>query len=895
MSELLSAAPPRPERVRERPLTPARRVLVVASATLLLLSFYAWAVLLLAGIAVALFLGLFVVIGAARMGLADRALAWLKQLGREAMLVLRCLGIRKGTDYRIALERRDAPGLYALVERIAARLGTAPPDQTFLIPGANAYVQLRGLRSGRGRTMMAVGYDLFAGLTQAQLAAVIAHEIAHARLIQRGVQGWLHRGNVRVHQLAAGLRAIAAELDEIPENQRTALNRLRTAERLSRVPAWLGERLRRRMAEYSRQHEFLADALSAQACGTAVTRSALVRTHVLAELGEPLDWRARTVRLEREGSFAAWLAERLTPASPAEAARLEARALEEGWEDGAFDTHPALRDRVDALPAASVAPAEGDGASALRLLAAPDPLALKLVSGLEAIAEAESLQDAEAHVRRMRRKVRGENDRRRSSFLPLGLVLFLLPVAAVLSDSAAAEDPFIWGLGIFAVLCIVVGALPARLLVPRDHAPLPAPPAKAWTEATEAHDSIVGQAEGWVERKEAELAAASPPPKRRAARARHWAEACYRALARCDYAAAFAAARLCLQADGNKLEGKIGAAVAGAFLGSEQAWQYMGEAINASGVGPSTSWAAGWTAVLIGDSPTAEAFLLDAVERRPADAVAWWVLADAQRRQGKLLDARRSAARAVKLDAKEPRYRLLLVNILLEAGRARTAAAELPQLEALDPANVEVMLAGVWAHVLLGHDDEAAARADRAAAAAPGAETELRLAATFLQGDDSDAAWARAELHFARAAEHGFHPQRLLGEAEVARKRGDFALARARCLAALDLSREWAEGSTPLPEVFSGACRGLMALAEPERCRAWQVVLEFREGLVPFRRMHLLLAHRDAESAARLAAEVRDSLHPGAAGPLPAVTLAPQDQQPTGGPLAPGVYQFRFE
>ena len=64
--------------------------------------------------------------------------------------------------------------------------------------GVNAWVRLKGYRRGAGTTILGVGYDLLAGMSQTEVEAVLAHEMAHARLVQRGFSRWLTGGVSRV-------------------------------------------------------------------------------------------------------------------------------------------------------------------------------------------------------------------------------------------------------------------------------------------------------------------------------------------------------------------------------------------------------------------------------------------------------------------------------------------------------------------------------------------------------------------------------------------------------------------------------------------------------------------------------------------------------------------------
>jgi hypothetical protein len=70
-----------------------------------------------------------------------------------------------------------------------------------------AWVKLDGFRQGAGSTRLGIGYDLLAGLTEAELKAVLAHEVAHAHLVRRGLKRWLNHAVFRAVRLATGLVA----------------------------------------------------------------------------------------------------------------------------------------------------------------------------------------------------------------------------------------------------------------------------------------------------------------------------------------------------------------------------------------------------------------------------------------------------------------------------------------------------------------------------------------------------------------------------------------------------------------------------------------------------------------------------------------------------------------
>src|SRR3989475_4647364 len=91
---------------------------------------------------------------------------------------------------------------------------------------SNAWAQLRGYRRGAGRTSLGIGFDLLAGLTVSELEAVLAHELAHARLVQRGFSRWLKKGLARLTLVTTELSDCAAAYRQA--NARSDLDRKST-------------------------------------------------------------------------------------------------------------------------------------------------------------------------------------------------------------------------------------------------------------------------------------------------------------------------------------------------------------------------------------------------------------------------------------------------------------------------------------------------------------------------------------------------------------------------------------------------------------------------------------------------------------------------------------------
>src|SRR5438046_10716627 len=129
----------------------------------------------------------------------------------------------------------------------------------------------------------------------------------------------------------------------------------------------LTRRAARHVATYSRQDEFAADRGAVELCGAAAIRSALARLEVLDEVVTRLPWSERLARLQPGEAFTAWLVNELTGPGRDDGGESLDHAVDP------YSTHPALRDRLAALPADDT-PLR-DSRPGLALLADPDSLA----------------------------------------------------------------------------------------------------------------------------------------------------------------------------------------------------------------------------------------------------------------------------------------------------------------------------------------------------------------------------------------------------------------------------------------------------------------------------------------------------------------------------------------
>jgi len=267
----------------------------------------------------------------------------------------------------VPLAEPDQPRLWALVGRLAEVAATRPPDEIYLTADANASVleetRLVGLIGGRRR--MFVGAPLVAGLSGAELAAVLTHELAHFGNRDTRLSGQAYRSR----------RAFVGTV--------SALDRTDLFERM--LAALLTGYLKvctRASAGLSRRQERSADEAAAGAVGSVAAAAALRAIPPIQQTWRlftdhhlALGWDEGYLPADVMGGYAEFRA--ALDADP-DAARPPAAAATP------YDTHPPLPARVAAVEALHTAAAVDLAAGpAVDLLDAPAPvLDAAVLSGL---------------------------------------------------------------------------------------------------------------------------------------------------------------------------------------------------------------------------------------------------------------------------------------------------------------------------------------------------------------------------------------------------------------------------------------------------------------------------------------------------------------------------------
>ncbi|MEU5259886.1 M48 family metallopeptidase [Amycolatopsis sp. NPDC021455] len=248
----------------------------------------------------------------------------------------------------VPVTRADEPALWALVEELAAAVGTRPPDTITLVSEVNAGVRERtgwlGLRVRRRE--MFIGAQLLAGLRHDQLCALLGHELGHYGNNDTRLAGLTYRGRRSIERALIGLGG----------------------------DGWFEGLVRKLFVLYAklyfavsaavcRRQELAADAAAARVAGTSAMTSALREIEVLDVAWNfyfdryvPIGWDAGYLPDRLAGGFQSLLAD-------------EARAEEFGRvrqhppaeEISRYDTHPPTAERIAALEALPEIPGRPDG------------------------------------------------------------------------------------------------------------------------------------------------------------------------------------------------------------------------------------------------------------------------------------------------------------------------------------------------------------------------------------------------------------------------------------------------------------------------------------------------------------------------------------------------------
>lgn len=273
------------------------------------------------------------------------AYAWgLLAAGGLLWTSLRALWCRLDEPEGVPLSRADAPALFEALERIRKKIKGPPIDRVVLDGQFNASIsQLPrfGLFGG-AVNHLSIGLPLLLALDRPRFLAVLAHEYGHLRGDHGRFAAWIYRTRLSWATLNHSLRH-----DEGP-----------VAAATQAFLRWYFPRFSARTFALARQDEYEADRISGKLLGKDVAASALTEIAIKgAWLGRdfwPGHWSGAAASALPVGPYTA-MRQLLALPPPDGFARetLRERLREISDVD---DTHPVLRDRLEALDASRSLP-----------------------------------------------------------------------------------------------------------------------------------------------------------------------------------------------------------------------------------------------------------------------------------------------------------------------------------------------------------------------------------------------------------------------------------------------------------------------------------------------------------------------------------------------------------
>ncbi len=250
---------------------------------------------------------------------------------------LRALWVRFDAPEGVRLDHADAPLLFETLERIRSKIDGPPIHHVYLDSEFNASIRqlpFFGLLGGTVNTL-SIGLPLLMALDRKRLTSVLAHEYGHLRGNHARLSAWVYRTRQSCLKLDASLQR---------DEGMTAV----VSQAFFR---WYFPRFAARTFAMARADEYEADKVASQLLGASVTAAALTEMVIKRSWYTDRFWPAHWARASQArlpvGPFAK-LRKRLRSAPDASFARAALRTATRRVSD-VDDTHPVLRDRLDAL------------------------------------------------------------------------------------------------------------------------------------------------------------------------------------------------------------------------------------------------------------------------------------------------------------------------------------------------------------------------------------------------------------------------------------------------------------------------------------------------------------------------------------------------------------------
>ena len=240
----------------------------------------------------------------------------------------------------ILITEKQAPELFKALERIRRKVKGPAIDAVYLQDDFNAAIWQRprfGMLGGSVNYLM-IGLPLLMGLDKARVMAVLAHEYGHLRENHNRLSAWVYRSRRAWLKLYFSMRD---DTSPMAMATRSFLN-------------WYFPRFAAKSFAMARQDEYEADRIAAQMLGADVAAATLTEVEIkslwLDEEFWRQHWAGAALHPLPQGPYSAMQAMlRLKPESAFAHHALRRVVARISDVD---DTHPALRDRVEAITGA---------------------------------------------------------------------------------------------------------------------------------------------------------------------------------------------------------------------------------------------------------------------------------------------------------------------------------------------------------------------------------------------------------------------------------------------------------------------------------------------------------------------------------------------------------------
>ncbi|OOG41026.1 M48 family metallopeptidase [Polaromonas sp. A23] len=285
-------------------------------------------------------------LGAMMRGQFKGGYIWLL-LGAGGLLLtsLRALWCRLDEPQGVPLSQEAAPALFEALERIRRKIKGPPIHRVLLDGDFNASISQHpryGLFGG-AVNYLTIGLPLLLALDKPRFLSVLAHEYGHLRGDHGRFAAWIYRTRLSWAKLNHGLRN-----DEGP-----------VAAVTQAFLRWYFPRFSAKTFALARQDEYEADRISGKLLGKEVAAAALKEIAIKGEWVNrefwPGHWSTASASVLPVGPYAT-MSKLLALPLPDDFARETLRQVLRQISD-VEDTHPVLRDRLEALDAGKNLPA----------------------------------------------------------------------------------------------------------------------------------------------------------------------------------------------------------------------------------------------------------------------------------------------------------------------------------------------------------------------------------------------------------------------------------------------------------------------------------------------------------------------------------------------------------